>query len=316
MSNNDSINVVLAADNNYAMPLAATIRSIVDNISKDRHLNIFILDGGIKEQNKSKILKGIDPQKVAVKYCQPSASLSKKINLPKNYHLPMASCLRILIPDLLKDLSKVIYLDCDLIVNTDLAKLWDIDMDRKPLLAVQDMGIPYMSYLSRLREYYSYSKLEVTDKKYFNSGVLVMDLKKWRANEISYKVMHFLEKKQKYITMQDQDALNLALADQWGQLEPKWNQQPYIFMYKSWEESPFTELDYNNAIHEPCIVHFIHYKPWNSTVHAFHHHAFYDYLDRTAWAGWRYRFHQRLWDKIIYKFNKLVKLIKLKFTTS
>ncbi|PHM05919.1 glycosyltransferase [Nostoc sp. 'Peltigera malacea cyanobiont' DB3992] len=66
--------------------------------------------------------------------------------------------------------------------------------------------------------------------------------------------------------MHDQDALNAILAGKWGELEPGWNQMPYLFQYSSWQDSPFTEDVFNQLINNPDIIHFsTKDKPWHNS---------------------------------------------------
>ncbi|MHC5729689.1 MAG: glycosyltransferase family 8 protein, partial [Nostoc sp.] len=181
-----------------------------------------------------------------------------------------AAYYRLLIPQLLpKQFHKAIYIDSDVIVQGNIEGLWNIDIGEYYLLAAQDLGAPYVS---SPRGLINYQELGISpESKYFNSGVLVMNLKKWREDQIFEKVIEYLTINKQYVRWHDQDALNAILAGKWGELEPGWNQMPYLFQYSSWQDSPFTEDVFNQLINNPDIIHFSSRdKPWqNSCKHPY-----------------------------------------------
>ncbi|MEC4813806.1 MAG: glycosyltransferase family 8 protein, partial [Scytonema sp. PMC 1069.18] len=200
-----------------------------------------------------------------------------------------------------KHFKKAIYLDSDMVVTGNLAELWDIDIQDNYILAVQDDIQLYVSMSDGLK---NYKELGISpDYKYFNAGLLVINLEKWRAENIGKKV---LEHVQKYrgIVRDDQDGLNAILAGKWGELHPKWNQMPKIYDYASWEESPHAKDIYEELIHHPGIIHYTNTpKPWYAGLKAECTHPkkslFFHYLDMTAWSGWRDTFFRRLWRKFM-----------------
>lgn len=317
----NSIVVVCAADNRYAMQVAVTIRSILENLNGTRKLTQFIIDGGIKEHNKRKILRGIDPKRCEIKWIPKPDALLGKIEILRDFgigdniaepkHITIATYYRILIPELLpREYKKAIYLDSDLILNTDLVQLWDIDMAENHLLAVQDQGAPYVSSPAGLM---NYKELGISaNSKYFNAGVLVINLEKWRASSISSQALEYLKNKRDLIRWHDQDVLNMVLAGKWQDIHPGWNQMPEVYSCLSWKDSPFLEDVYNDLVHNPYIIHFaIPAKPWNSREEHPFNDLFFKYLDMTAWSGWRLTFWRRLWQRLIREAKQVRSLISL-----
>jgi lipopolysaccharide biosynthesis glycosyltransferase len=317
----EPILVVCAADNNYAMQLAVTMRSALENLKGKRKIIFFIIDGGITDLNKQKILKSLILEKCAVEFVSISDSLLKDI---EEVHKPMksmdrktkadyvsiASFYRLLIPELLpNEFEKAIYLDCDLVVNGDLENLWQIDLKENYVLAAQDTWIPYISSSTGKL---NYQELGIaSDSKYFNAGVLVINLKKWRNDKISTTAMKYFKQNLEHIGWYDQGLLNALLVNQWGQLDPKWNFNATSFYdyssgdYFSWEDSErlFPEDVYNNLVCNPCIVHFVsEKKPWTSR-HTPRKEDFFQYVDMTAWSGWRLTIWRRLWRRLVREFQ-------------
>ncbi len=302
-STKESIIVVCAADDGYAMPLAVVICSTLEHLRSECLCIFFIIDGGISNKNKNKLLKLSDSKQCTIKWLQPPDAILDSMKV--SGHIKIATYYKILIPILLpENYGKAIYLDSDLIVLGDLGQLWDINIGNNYLLAVQDSGIPYVSSLHGLK---NYKELGISlDCKYFNAGVLVLNLKKMRTENISMQIIQYLENNKEYIRWHDQDGLNAVLAGKWGELEPRWNQLPSIYNYSSWEDSSFSQEEFTNALKDPYIIHFASSgKPWNSTVYHPANNLFFHYVDMTPWVGWRWTIWKRIWRKILRKIQKV-----------
>ncbi|MCM0592691.2 MAG: glycosyltransferase family 8 protein [Gloeotrichia echinulata IR180] len=292
--------VVCAADNNYAMPLAVTVRSALANLKSNRKMSLFILDGGISKFNQRKIIKSLPSEQVDISWIK----IDNRVldNLVLTRHLTVTCYYRLLITKFLsQELDKVIYLDSDMVVTGNLENLWNIDLGNNYVLAVQDDVELYISMSSGLRNYH---ELGIDpDSKYFNSGLLVINLEKWRSENIGEKVIEYVKHNREYV-QNDQDGLNAVLAGKWGELHPRWNQMPRIYHYSSWKDSPFAEDIYNELLHQPNIIHFTNSpKPWCSGLRVECQHPqkdlFFHYLDMTDWSGWRDTFWRRLGRKFM-----------------
>lgn len=304
-SNSQPIVLVCAADNNYAMPLAVTIRSALENLGTNQKIALFVLDGGITESNKNKIIKSLQSEQIEISWVQPDNALFE--NLALNRHVTIPTYYRLILPQILpKSFQKVIYLDTDMVVTGNLQELWNIDVGDNYVLAVQD---DIQLYISMSEAFRNYHELGVSpDSKYFNAGLLVINLKKWRTDNIGSKVIEYLEENKEY-ALNDQDGLNAVLAGKWGELHPKWNQMPRIYDYSSSKDSPLAEDIYKDTLEQPCIIHFTNTpKPWYAGVKSECTHPkkdlFFQYLDATAWSGWR----DTIWRRLARKFMKLTSL--------
>lgn len=297
--------LVCAADNNYAMPLAVTVRSALANLKSNRKIALFILDGGISKSNKKKIIKSLQSEKLDISWIQVDETQLKNPVLTR--HITVASYYRLLITEFLPpEFDKAIYLDTDMVVKGNLEELWNIPLEDNYLLAVQDDVQLYISMCDGLRKDYNLGS--VSDYKYFNAGLLVINLEKWRKENIGVKVIEYIEQNRKYL-INDQDGLNAILVGKWGEIHPRWNQMPRIYDYSSWQESPHTEDIYEELLHKPYIIHFTNSpKPWYAGLKAECRHPkkdlFFQYLDMTDWSGWRDTF----WIRLVRKFMKVTSL--------
>jgi lipopolysaccharide biosynthesis glycosyltransferase len=177
------------------------------------------------------------------------------------------------VPSVLTDIDRVVYLDCDLIVLRDITTLYDTDLLDLPLAACLDFWLtgapPFAPPIAGwgVGEWHKFLRevVRLADcKAYFNSGVLVMDLKRFRNTDLIRAAEEFLEQTNYKTVFADQDALNHVINGGFVRLDSRWN----VLGNRS-------ETDLNNADREiaastalshsdPWIIHYAGpYKPWS-----------------------------------------------------
>lgn len=297
------IYLACAANNDYAMPLAVTVRSVLDNFKGKSRIKLYILDGGIQPSSKRRIAQSIASDQIEITWAKPSEAMLQGLPVSEKYPLPIYY--RLLLPQILPvNATKAIYLDTDLVVQGDLQTLWDTEIDDNYVLAVQDGCQRCIGMAGGLKKHKEYGISP--DLKYFNTGVLVINLKKWRTDNIFEKAIAFLHQNAEYAFNPDQDALNAVLAGQWGELNPRWNQIHAVHEWAGWQESPYDEALYDQVLRSPYIIHYTTPpKPWQKGCKHPESSLFFDYLDRTAWSGWR----NTLWRRIGRRLLKEIKQV-------
>ena len=160
-------------------------------------------------------------------------------------------------------LNKVLYLDSDIIVTRSLIDLWNTDIGDHALAAVSN-------YEDNAREALGLP----AGTKYFNSGVLLINLEYWRQNNVPERAMSFVRNNPDKAQYWDQDALNAVLVHQWVELPSCWN-------WQDWLHKPVAGM-------KPAIVHFIAGdKPWHwSNNHPFKH-EYHKYRLKTPWRQYQ-----------------------------
>lgn len=290
-----------AADENFVMPLAAMVKSVLCNLALERRAVLYVIDGGIRDASKTMLLESWDSKLLLVRWLLPDMSALGDLKI--SGHVNALTYCRLLIPYLLPERhAKAIYLDSDFIVLDDIGGLWDMDMGNSHVLAAQDMTAPYMCsetalpnfpacapYLSAARALENFRALGIPPQnKYFNAGLMVLNVAKWRATGASHSIIAYLRDNAAHVRWWDQDGINAVLFDRWRELDPRWNQIPHIFRHPTWRESPFSEAVYDAVTKHPKALHFsARSKPWHGDNDHPFRDEFFRYLDRTAWAGWR-----------------------------
>lgn len=160
---------------------------------------------------------------------------------------------------------RAIYLDADVLVRDDLAKLYSIDLGGKTLAAARDQFVLWVGHPWYGLNSFRTLGLDARDA-YFNSGVMVIDVDRWIELEYEQKCLDYLRQND-YLRYHDQDVLNVCLIGDWVELSPAWN----LFAYLEWEfiEMVIGSDAWRRAKESPAIVHYVgdsHFKPWNVRV--------------------------------------------------
>lgn len=238
------IPIFFSCDDRYIPWLSVAMKSLIANASKDYDYKIHILNNGLTDDNISKI-KSMETGNVAVEFDDVTAKIMPIIkNLGLRDYYTVAIYFRLFIASMFPEYKKAIYLDGDIVVLGDIAKMFEIELSGNILGVVNDQVVevtePFFDYVRHA--------VCVEHDKYFNSGVLLMDLEKFRSEQIEKQFVDILTKYNFELVAPDQDFLNFLCKDRVLYLDKSWNKQCVKDNYKG-------ELN---------IVHYNYFKkPWN-----------------------------------------------------
>jgi lipopolysaccharide biosynthesis glycosyltransferase len=185
-------------------------------------------------------------------------------------HFSMGNCYvsaayyRLLAPLLLPEIERIVYLDCDIIVRNDISPLYNTALSESELIAAA-LDTPMLgqafSELSILGGYIRSLGI-AKPEEYFNSGVMLMDLEKFRRSELVPQMLDYAQKHNcKFV---DQDVLNFYCQKRTHLLSTVWNKQ------HCWQDNSFLRLapiaayeDYLGSVSDANILHFAGTKPWD-----------------------------------------------------
>ena len=186
-----------------------------------------------------------------------------------------------MLPDTVK---RVLYLDCDTVIVRPLKKLWNADLNGAVLGAVMEPTI-YEAVKESIG-------LEERDA-YYNSGVLLVDLERWRKGGVQKQLLEFLREKGGALFASDQDLLNGTLKGQIHTLMPEYNffTNYRYFSYKTLRAHAssyhaVSKAEFRKAKQHPAIIHYMgDERPWIRGNLNHYRLAYERYLAMTPWAG-------------------------------
>jgi lipopolysaccharide biosynthesis glycosyltransferase len=213
------IHITTAANENYAPGLLVTVASMLVSIDPEVEVTLYFLNGGVSPSTMEKLKR----------MCKSLHSYCALINIPLDEKLFAGANLgpgnsymayaRLLMGSLIKS-EKVIYIDSDMVVLRDLAKIWSIDMQGSGVLACVDRKLTTLQHDCPLD-----LNPEEKTRPYFNSGFIVADLNRWRELKIDDRSLEF--SKSFHCPYADQTVLNYLFRNDFLPLDPNWNWQAY-----------------------------------------------------------------------------------------
>src|SRR5690606_37884052 len=219
----DRISILVASDNHYSVLIGALIKSIDTHHKTGEAIDFYIIDDHISGSNKDKIVKTADPARINIRWIEISrlAPYISQLPLDKS-SFPTKIYYRIFAPHLIDAAAKkLIYLDVDTIVRTDISNLWNVNLASHAVAAVQDIG---KTVTRRWGGIPNYTELGLSpDTKYSNSGVLLIHVDKWRKQHISPAIVDVPVKYRGHAVLPEQYGLLVVFAHSGVGLAPAWN---------------------------------------------------------------------------------------------
>jgi len=267
------IHIALGTDDNYCKYAGCCIASILLSAEKEDAFCFYVVDNGISEKNRARLENLQKLRAHELIFLKPD--MQKLQDLPQCSYLGLSAYLRLLLPELLPDLDHLIYLDCDMIVTRSLWNLWTIDLQSKAIGVVED-------YVESLKGARSVAKI-LGLGFYFNSGMLLLDLKQIRERALFREVLAWTVANPEKVKFGDQDGLNVIFKDNYVEISPNWNIQisPFPLEHQRLlDEGKQTAIKQNLG-----IIHFISSpKPDKYFYMASQKVIFEDILSKTPWA--------------------------------
>ncbi|MDY6367104.1 MAG: glycosyltransferase family 8 protein [Clostridia bacterium] len=237
------IPVFFATDDRYVPFLDVALRSLKDHISKNYIYQIVVLNTGLDKRGTDKILTLTD-KNFRVEFADVSDAMGElKDKLPNLFHFGLAAYYRLFIEQMFPQYDKILYLDCDVVVKSDVAELYFTDLEGKWIGGVVDQ------YVKRTAEFCEYTEnaVGVNRENYINSGIMLIDLEKFRENNVENTFIELVNKYNFETVDPDQAYINFICKDKIKYLPVCWNR------------TPVSSLKCDN----PKIIHYALYKkPW------------------------------------------------------
>ncbi len=220
----NEIPVFFAVDNGYIPFLGVALKSLIDNTSKKNKYAIKILYTSVTEENKARIKK-YEKENIRIEFVDLNKQLEEiKEKLYTRNYFSNTTYYRLFIPELYPEFDKAVYIDSDTICLADIVDLYNVDMEDNLIAAVPDGVVqtidPFKDYVERVVGVADYNK-------YFNAGVIVMNLKELRKYKFEEKFIYMLGKI-RFEVAQDQDYLNRLCKGRVKMIDYSWNRMPIM----------------------------------------------------------------------------------------
>ena len=269
--------VVMCSDDTYVRPTAVTITSVLHNLAPGYTVELYLVDRGISQAHRNRVEHVLaayaDRVTLHWRFVDTSgldAIAPSESWLNSNAYVPL--WMETIVP---ASVNKALYLDSDLVVEGSLSDLWNRELHSAALLAAQDQWIPHISSHAGI---HNHTVIDASDTHpYFNSGVMVCNLEKWRAAHVNERARAYIRRHTHAINLADQGVLNAVLMHDWKALPPSWNvhhkigTKRWIREAAQWPLSDFrTEMRarYSTLLSYPHILHFAGpEKPWKTDHH-------------------------------------------------
>ncbi|CAI0801595.1 DUF4422 domain-containing protein [Serratia quinivorans] len=289
-----NVPVVICFDDNYSISGAALINSIVKHASSELNYDLIILENGISLSNKRRLLSLVaDVENFSLRFFDVNA-FSEIKSVFTRAHFSSATYARLFIPKLFSEFDKVIFIDADTVVESDLAELMTIPLGNNLVAAVKDIvmeGFVLFGAMSQssdgvmpAKEYLSSSLGMVNPDGYFQAGILVFNIDLMNKENTFSNLMDAMKSKTYWFL--DQDIMNKVFHGRVHYLPLEWN----VYHGNGNTEDffpnlPFkTYMGYLEARRKPKMIHFAgENKPWN-TRHVDFFDNYHKNIVNTPWA--------------------------------
>ncbi len=263
---NNCIPIAFASSDYFVPYLAVTIQSIIEHSNALYNYDLVVFNKDISNNNQMKLAKMLNNyDNFHIRFVNVS-NIFSQLSLYTPGHVSIETYFRLIIPLYMQSYNKILFLDSDLCILEDVANLYNIDIGDNALAATEEC---LMSALVGIHGQwvvdYMHDRLGLKNiDKYFQAGVMIMNIKKFIENKYSYTLLKMVEEFNYNIV--DQDAMNELLNDEVYWLPNEWNYPP---LQKHMKDVNYLDnmSDYIRkkylAVKNPKLLHFAdREKPW------------------------------------------------------
>lgn len=251
------IEIILCTDENYIRPTGILIHSLAKK-NPQQAIRFHIVSTGLVESSKDSLRRCGQGLRSVFEFYKIDSSVLENCPIRPKDHVSIVTYFRLLLPTILPaDLSKILYLDGDILCLDSIGPLWDTDISNFAAAVAPDMKNNDIRILNRL----SLPK----SAEYFNAGVMLINLDWWRDHDVQNKALRYIFENPDVCQFHDQDALNVLLGNSICHFPIRYNVQEHFFEpfeKQMIERKYFPEIE--EAIQSPVFLHYTgSKKPWH-----------------------------------------------------
>jgi hypothetical protein len=280
-----TVELLTLADRGFELPLAVLGRSALDHLAPDVSLNLTVIDGGLGTATRDALEASWDDSRLRARWVAPDYGAGKA---PRGRgRIPALTFARLSIAEFVPDeCERAVVLDADSLVLEDLGRLLEVPMQGQHVAAPRDPFIATLGSPDGIRDSLRLG-LRV-DAPYFTGAAMVIDMRRWREDDIGSRALRFVREHADSLRAHDQDALNAVLCGRWHELDARWQVQPRLLGLAGSALPHLSDEVRQRAAQHAAVVHFSgRLKPWLYRGATRFDALFFETLDRTHCRGTR-----------------------------
>ena len=257
------VNIAFCINDNYVEQLIVVLWSIMKNLTTGRNVNVWIVSSDMSDASKNYLRKlRLGFKNLHLNFLDIDAK--ELAQLPRTIdYISAETYYRYLLPNLLPNIDKVLYMDADIIVNGDISSLYDTDISKYYMAGGYDLYIDDIKYKSKI----GFEQ----DELYVNAGVLLMNLKQMRTDNIPQKLIDTTKNMASKVKYQDQDIINIVCRGKILEFDSIYNYTSHNILKE--------KSKYKHAV----VIHYTGpNKPWLSDSNNPMRHLWRRYAKKTA----------------------------------
>jgi lipopolysaccharide biosynthesis glycosyltransferase len=243
------IHVAIAFDEGYITPVFVLLTSIFLN-NKECQIIVHAIATDVSEKTKDEIIAYCRHQENEAYFYEVNQDAMRNFPVPdsKEAYITLATYYRLFFPIIISDnIKTLLYIDVDTLVLGNLKQLYQSDIGNFVIGAVMEAEMPPRPEIGILNI-----------ENYFNAGILLIDLEKWRKQHITEQALNIITTQPHQLQYHDQDALNIIFNGKWHRLEKKYN------LMKAYIPCDLAKADYFTFLLDKIIIHYNgRNKPWH-----------------------------------------------------
>jgi lipopolysaccharide biosynthesis glycosyltransferase len=266
------------------------MESLLQNTRRPSSVFFFILGSDLGAQTREKLREVAEGHGADVEIRKPDMGHLRDLPLREGFSADAYN--KLYAPKELQDFSRVLYLDCDVLVERDVRPLLSVDLGGHPAAAVPNGPAPF---ISEFNEKHGFPE----DTPVFNSGVLLIHPERWARENVAERVTRWISEHRDQLIYRDQDGINVILHGNVKPLSPQWNMEARH--YREWWMG-ISDFWPREGEDEELIVHYTGaLKPWRQWSYVPRQRAYRAYLEATPFSSsqWLSR------SRIAFEVNRL-----------
>lgn len=285
------LNVLYQFNEKYVPYAGISMVSLMENNKTIEEIYIYVLSENLTRKSQEKLTIQVHRYGRRIHFIKTGKLIEKmrQLGIPE-YRGSYATNMKMFVADYLNDdIDRLLYIDSDTIICSDVSPLISWDMGDKPIAMVLDSLGGRHKLKVGLHE----------DDDYFNGGIVLYDLRKWRQDKCTEKIQEHVKNVRSHYIAPDQDLLNVVLNKQIKKMDISYNLQPVhaVYTYKQYnrtfgQKTYYSEEEINSAVRNPKILHMFRYLgefPWNENSQHPHTPYFNQYMELSMWKDYQKR---------------------------